>query len=228
MNQQTQVRNVKVKSRAERLLAEEAQLTELPVRKKQFGNWFLQFDNLVRNLAVVGGLVLVMMAVRNSSLPQAQSVFGAIQDSAGIQWDESIGKLSFVNSILPEGIREVWNETPIQAVFAPVSGTVVHAWSREEPYLLLEGDTRDVRASENGEVMSIAHGMEEERIVRLRHTDGTESVYGNLESCSVTVGAQVSAGDIIGKLIVEKPLAFEVRMNGRSVDITHSLKPFDE
>jgi murein DD-endopeptidase MepM/ murein hydrolase activator NlpD len=113
-------------------------------------------------------------------------------------------------------------------VFAPVSGTVVHAWSREEPYLLLEGDTRDVRAFENGEVMSIAHGMEEERIVRLRHTDGTESVYGNLESCSVAVGAQVAAGDIIGKLIAEKPLAFEVRVNGRSVDITHSLKPFDE
>ena len=228
MNQQTQVKNVKVKSRAERLLREAAQITELPERKNRLGNWFLQLDNLVRNLAVVGGLVLVMLAVRNSSLPQAQSVFSAIQDSAGVQWDESVGKLSFVSSVLPEEIREVWNETQIQSVFAPVSGEVVHAWSREEPYLLLEGDTRDVRASENGEVMSIAHGVEEERIVRLRHTDGTESIYGNLESCSVTVGAQVSAGDIIGRLIAEQPLAFEVRVNGRSVDVTHSLKPFAE
>ena len=228
MNQQTQVKNVKIKSRAERLLCETAQITELSERKNRFGNWFLQFDNLVRNLAVVGGLVLVMLAVRNSSLPQAQSVFSAIQDSAGIQWDESVGKLSFVNSILPEEIRQVWNETPVQAVFVPVSGEVVHAWSREEPYLLLAGDTRDVRASENGEVMSVAHGMEEERIVRLRHTDGTESIYGNLESCFVEVGAQVSAGDIIGKLIAEKPLAFEVRVNGRSVDVTDSLIPFAE
>ena len=73
MNQQTQVKNVKVKSRAERLLCETAQLTELPERKNGFGNLFLQFDNLARNLAVVGGLVLVMLAVRNSSLRTAGS-----------------------------------------------------------------------------------------------------------------------------------------------------------
>lgn len=228
MNQQTQVKSVKVKSRAERLLFDTVQVIELPERKKGFGRWFLQFDSLVRNLAVVGGLVLVMIAIRNSSLPQAQSVFSAIQDSAGIQWDESVGKLSFVSSILPEEIREVWNETPVQSVFAPVSGNVVHAWSPEEPYLLLDGVTRDVRASESGEIMSIAHGMNEERIIRLRHTDGTESIYGNLEQCSVDAGTQVSAGDIIGRLIDQKPLAFEVRVNGRSVDITHSLKPFAE
>ena len=228
MNQQTQVKNVKIKSRAERLLHENAQLTKLPERKNSFGNFFLQFDSLVRNLAVVGGLVLVMLAVRNSGVPQAQSVFSAIQDSAGIQWDESVGKLSFVSSILPEEIRDVWKETPIQSVFAPVSGDIVHAWSQEEPYLLIDGNSDDVRAADNGEVMSIAHGMDEERILRLRHADGSESLYGNLERCCVDVGTQVSAGDIIGTLVDQKPLAFEVRVNGRSVDVTYSLEPFEE
>lgn len=228
MNHQTQVRELKVKHKAERLLCETPQVTELPESKSTFGSYFLQLDHLVRNLAVVGGLVLVMVAVRNSSMPQAQSVFNAIQDSAGIQWDESVGKLSFVNSILPEEIREVWNETTVQTVFAPVYGDVVQAWSREEPYLLLQATVKDVRASANGEVMSVAHGIDEERILRLRHADGTESIYGNLEQCYVDVGSQVSAGDVIGRLFNQKPLAFEVRVNGRSIDVTNSLKPFTE
>jgi len=228
LNQQTQVKSVKVKSRAERLLNETAQVTELPERKNSFGTYFLQLDQLVRNLAVVGGLVLVLIAVRNSTLPEAQSVFGMIQDTAGMQWDESVGKLTFVNSILPEEIREVWNETPVTPVFAPVNGEIVHAWSQNEPYLLLEAALSDVRASADGEVMSVAHGMDEERILRLRHQDGTESIYGNLENCYVDVGASVSAGDIIGSLLNEKPLAFEVRVDGRSVDISRNLMPFAE
>jgi len=207
---------------------EGSQVEELPECKHRPGNYFLQFDQLVRNLAVVGGLVLVLVAVRNSGAPQAQSVFSALQSSAGMQWDESVGKLSFVNSILPEEIREVWNETAVQAVFAPVSGEIVHAWSHEEPYLLLDGETRDVRASESGEVMSIAHGMEEERIIRIRHENGMESIYGNLEQCYVEVGAMVSAGDIIGSLGKQQPLAFEIRVDGRSTDITDSLIAFDE
>ena len=228
MNQQTQVKCVKVKSRAERLLNEAVQVTELPERKNSFGTYFLQLDRLVRNLAVVGGLVLVLIAVRNSTLPQAQSVFGMLQDSAGMQWDESVGKLTFVNSILPKGIREVWNESPALNVFAPVNGEIVHAWSQSEPYLLLEGTISDVRASADGEVMSVAHGMDEELILRLRHQDGTESIYGNLKNCWVEIGASVSAGDIIGTLLDEKPLAFEVRVDGRSVDVSRNLMPLAE
>ena len=224
MNQQTQVKNMKVKTKATRLLNEPAQLTELPKRTTGWGTRFLQLDQLVRNLAVVGGLVLVVVAVRNSSIPEAQSVFGAIQQSAGMQWDESIGKLSFVNSLLPEEIREVWNENTSISVLAPVNGDVVHAWSQSEPYLLIDGDTRDIRASAPGEIMSVAHGMEEERILRLRHDDGTETIYGNLQSCCVEVGDRVYAGEIIGTLLEDQPLAFEVRVNGRSVDPTRGLK----
>ena len=228
MNQQTQVKSVRVKSRAERLVQQPAQVIELPEKKKSLGTWFLQLDRLVRNLAVVGGLVLVIAAVRNSSIPEAQSVFSAIQEGTGMQWDESVGKLSFVNSLLPEDIQAVWSESNVLSVFSPVKGSIIHAWSQQEPYLLIAGDVRDVRASANGEVMSIAHGMEEERIVRIRHDDDTETVYGNLESCNVDVGDRVSAGDILGQLRREQPLAFEVRVDGRSVDPTGQLKPLTE
>ena len=228
MNQQTQVNQIKLRTRAERLKGETSKYIELPEQKNSFGHFFLRLDALVRNLAVVGGLVLVMIAVRNSRFAETQSVFSTIQESANMHWDESIGKLTFVNSLLPEEIREVWNETPAISVFAPVNGEVVHGWMKSEPYLLLKAETQDVRAAAEGEVMSVAHGMQEERILRLRHADGLETVYGNLMECFVEVGATVYAGDIIGKLWNDHPLAFEVRLDGRSVDPSSNMKPLLE
>jgi len=189
---------------------------------------FLQLDHLVRNMAVVGALVLVLIAVRNSSMPEAQSVFGVLQQTAGMQWDESVGKLSFVNSLLPEAVQEVWNETQAPALYMPASGDVIHAWSRSEPYLLIRGEEQEVLAAEAGEVMNIAHGLGEERILRIRHNDHTETFYGNLSSCLVEVGDHVEPGTVIGSLLKDMPLAFEVRVDGRSVEPAMSALPFAE
>lgn len=228
LNQQTQIKRIRVKSRAERLLDKTAELVELPERERTFGMRFLQLDRLVRNFAVVGGLVLVITAVRSSDVPEAQSVFGVLQESAGIQWDESVGKLSFVNSFLPEEIQTVWNETPSISVFAPLNGEIVHAWSQTEPYLLIQSALSDVRASADGEVMSIAHGIGEERILRVRHDDNTETIYGNLQNCYAEIGQYIKSGDIIGTVLPGYPLAFEVRMDGRSINPADGLKTFEE
>lgn len=228
LERQTCVKQVKVKQRAGRLLAEPVCVQKVETRKRSFGYYFLQFDKLARNLAVVGGLALVLIAVRNSEQPEAQSVFGVLQESVGMQWNENIGKLTFVNSILPAEIREVWQETPGISLFSPVQGEIVHAWSQEEPYLLLNSVDGDIRAAAGGEVMAVAHGVNEEKILRIRHWDGTESVYGNLKQSYVDVGAEIHAGEIIGEVLELQPLAFEMRMNGKSVDVTHGLKPFAE
>ena len=220
MSNQTQVKNMRVKSRAARLMEtsmEQNAVEELPQRKR-FGETFLKLDRFVRDLAVVGCLFLVVMAVRNVSTEESQSVFSAIQASAGMKWEESIGKLSFVDSILPDGIREVWNENKDAAVWAPVQGSVVHAWSDAEPYWMLQSSVRDVRAAADGEVMTIAHGLNEERIVRIRHDDHTETLYGNLRDCYVEQGDRVHAGDVFAALLEGEALAFELRVNGRSVN----------
>ncbi len=218
---------MQVKSKTSRLLKQPAELVELPVRKADWGIRFLQLDSLVRNFVVVGGLVLVLVAVKNSTVPETKSVFSAIQESTGMKWDESVGKLSFVNSFLPEEIQEVWNETNNLTVYAPSDGNVIHLWSRQEPYMLIEGNERDVYAAADGEVMSIAHGLNEEQIVRIRHED-CETVYGNVEECLVEVGDQVLRGDTIGTLIANQPLAFELRYKGRSVDPALHIKSLEE
>lgn len=218
LERQTQVHNVKVKSRAARLQAETAARVEEWPRRPTWAERLLQMDRLVRNLVVVGCLFAVVAAVKNAGMPQAQSVFGAIQESAGMHWDESVGKLTFVNALLPQSIQAVWNEKEAVSVLAPVDGNIVHAWSASEPYMMIASGENHVHACASGEVMSIAHGLNEERMIRVRHTDGTEALYGNLESCFVQEGDSVQAGQEIGKLLLDSPLAFEWREEGRSVD----------
>lgn len=188
----------------------------------------LRADKLLRNLAVTGAMLLTVVAVKNLGTPESQSVFAALQASAGMEWDESIGKLSFVNGLLPESIQAVWSEEADITVLAPVQGETVHVWSEKEPYVLINGNTADVRAAENGEVMSIAHGLEEERILRVRHDNGTEALYGNLAECYAQEGDRVYAGDVIAKVLEGKALAFELRVDGRSVDPTGKMLPLEE
>ncbi|NLV58032.1 MAG: M23 family metallopeptidase [Clostridiales bacterium] len=250
--QQTRVRSLRVKSG---IYAKEARLEEefIPVPKPQAEErdasrhftpsatatltdcsvkpgairW-IRLDNLLRNVAVVGAIVLVVIAVRNTEGTPTQSVFAALQSSMNMEWDESLGKLSFVSNLLPGSVQGVWNEAENIQVLAPSNGELVHAWSPEEPYIELQGIVRDVRAAANGEIMSIAHGLDEEVIVRIRHDDSTETLYGNLAACHMDVGDYVFAGDIIGTVLDGSPLAFELRKDGRSIDPKGKLHSLDD
>jgi len=145
-----------------------------------------------------------------------------------MKWDENVGRLSFVSDLLPAEIRAVWSEVPAVQVMAPITGETLHAWSEQEPYLELQGAVSDVRAAAAGEVMSIAHGLEEERIVRIRHADDSETLYGNLETCFVEVGDWVETGEIFAALIPGEPLAFELRVDGRSIDPQNQMVALTE
>ena len=217
MEKRTEVKSIKVRRREERF-HQVAQPTVVETYEPPKDRGMFHADRLLRDLAVVGGLMLTLVAVRSANVPQVQSVFSALQQSAGMEWDESIGKLSFVDNMFPQEIRTVWSERAEVSVYAPVEGRTVHAWSEQEPYVEYLSTVTDVRAAADGEVMSIAHGLGEERILRLRHDDGSESLYGNLGECLAEVGDLVYAGDVIASVLPGEALAFELRVDGRSVD----------
>jgi len=175
-------------------------------------------ERLTRNVAVAAALLLCAVAVRNAALPQAKDVFTAITDSVTMDLDESLGKLTFVSNLLPESALVFWNSNETVTVSAPVQGDIVHAYNEDEPYIALLGLSSDVRVAADGEVMNVAHGDGEERVVRIRHEDGLETLYGNLMECFVSEGDQVYESDIIGETAQKQPVFFEVRRNGRSVD----------
>ena len=159
--------------------------------------------------------------------PNAQAVFQAIQEQINLDLDETLGKLTFVSNILPEASLVFWNADSSVPVTAPVQGDIRHVWSAEEPYISMAGATCDVRCGASGEVMAVAHGENEELMVRIRHEDGLETLYSNLETCLVSTGDIVQAGDLIGQVSEAQEVFFELRQDGRSIDPTYLMKALE-
>ena len=226
MEEQTRVNQIQVRQQRrwiqpplpqENALQTSAALTELPPRSKGIKNW-MQPEQLSKNLALVGCVALVVLALGQTGSERSVSVFSTLRDEMAATWDQDIGKLSFVSDLLPAEIQAVWNPMANISVQSPVNGQVIHTWSVQEPYLEMSATMTDVHSASDGEVMSIAHGLEEERIIRIRHADGSEALYGNLDAAYVEPGSIVKSGDVIASLLPGKPLAFELRVDGRSVD----------
>ena len=181
-------------------------------------------ERLTRNVAIAAAVLLCAVAIRNGALPQAQDVFSAVQQSVNMNLDETLGKLTFVSNLLPESALVFLNSNETIQVTAPVHGEIVHAWREAEPYVALLGVSSDVRAASGGQIMNVAHGDAEERIVRIRHDNGLETMYYNLEESYVAEGDKVFEGDIIGHTADKQPVYFELRRNGRSIDPTSLMK----
>lgn len=201
-----------------------ASLSQLPPRKRGFSAFFSP-ESLTRNLALIGCLSLVLLALQRNGEQGSVSVFSALESEMNTSWEADVGKLSFVSELLPPELREVWNPTPAVSVFAPAVGETIHVWSHAEPYVEILPQDMQIRSADKGEVMSLAHGPGEERILRIRHEDGVETLYGNLKDCFVEAGSMVESGQVIATLIPGAPLAFELRINGRSVDPSAHLLP---
>lgn len=182
-------------------------------------------ERLARNMALAGMLVLIVTAVRNDRLPTGQTVLSAVQNLIDTGWDDSLGKISFVSNLLPETVA-VFFETPLNETWtAPCAGEAVHAWSQEEPYLSYPA-TADgkVYAMADGQVMSVAHGPEEEMILRVRQENGLEVMYYNLSALNVREGDTVKKDDCIATALPQG-VAVEIRRAGRAIDPTVYIEP---
>ena len=176
-------------------------------------------EKLFRNMTLAAALLIGITAVQLADeTPDAQAVFDAIHEQITWDMEDQLGKLTFVSNMLPEASMVFWNGADALEVMAPVQGEVMHRWSSKEPYVLLNGRSKSIFCGADGEVMSVAHSEDEERIVRIRHAKGVETLYGNLTSCFVAVGDPVRRGDIIGQTSEGSSVYFEIRQDGRSVD----------
>ena len=185
-------------------------------------------EKLARNCAFAGMLTLMVVGVRNAQLPSGRTVLTAVQEMIDANWDSGLGKISFVSNLLPESMAVFFESDLSAELTAPCFGPVVHAWSETEPYLGYGADNGKVYAVSAGQVMSVAHGLEEERIVRLRHEDGLESLYYNLASVNVREGDEVNAQTCLGTTLAGRQALVEVRRAGRAIDPTELLSLREE
>ena len=176
-------------------------------------------EQLLRNMAVAGALLICAVTLRSGALPSlspaADAVLTAATDDSLL--NDSLGRLSFVSSLFPEATL-VFGAMD-DALALPVSGgMVVHAWSEAEPWMSWQTGSRTVTAAAEGEVVGVYHGNGDERLVQVLGADGIACLYGNLAGVSVSTGDAVSAGDPIGTLMTGADAVFEVRRDGVSID----------
>lgn len=204
------------------------QPAEKQEKKSEGGGGRRFWDHLARNLALAGMLILTVAAVRGAGWPTGHEILTAAQYLSEPAWDETLGKISFVSSLFPESVS-VFFESPIDAsLTAPCFGTVSHAYSESEPYVgYLSPDGR-VYAAASGQVMSLAHGENEEWVLRLRHDDGLETLYYGLQSVQVREGDQVTEQTCLGAGLSSEDIYIEVRRSGRPIDPTALIRPRGE
>ena len=189
----------------------------IPTKKKR------PSQRLFANIVTAAAILLCVTVVNASNHEKVQSVFQTIQSSVNLNLDEALGKLSFVSNLLPESALVFWNDSASTTITAPVEGDIIHVFTSAEPYISMKSAVSQVRCVQDGEVMSIAHGNDDETIVRIRHNDNLESIYGNLKTVWVSEGEGVFQEDLIGEVLEGKELVFELRRDGRSIDPTYSM-----
>lgn len=179
------------------------------------------FSKLTRNLALSALMLIGIVSVRNAQLPSGETLLTAAQNLIiDDSWDETLGRINFVGNFLPKTMA-VFLETGEQyQLAAPCSGLLAHAWSEGEPYLGYDTQADTVWAMADGQVMGLAHGLEEEIILRIRQQDGLETFYYNLGSTSLQEGDSVSCGQAVGTILTGKEAMIEVRKEGIPVDPT--------
>jgi len=180
-------------------------------------------ERLLRDCALCVAVVLCVLAVGNIRQPWAQSVSSTVRDAVTMDLDESLGRLQFVRNLLPESALVFWNvEDDRGSYLPPATGRVVHAWMQGEPWIEYECEAQSVIAAAAGEVMAITQGEGAAYMVRVRHEDGAETLYGDLVTCIVREGDALEAGQILGA--VQDRFFFEARRDGRSFNPTDRLR----
>lgn len=181
-------------------------------------------DRLLRNSAYACALLLGVLALGNVNQPWAKKASDTVERALTmrIDLDESIGALEFVRNIMPESALVFMNLSGQNALEKPVDGTLSHAWSNLQPWMLFNcpSDT-EVRAAAPGTVTAISPLSEGKYGVLVDHGEGVESLYAQLTDVDVAVGDGVSRGQALGR--GGDGVYFEYRKNGESVDPTAEM-----
>lgn len=175
-------------------------------------------EKLMRNIAVATLVLAGVIGVREATLTNGTSVVKTLQNAIESEWDESLGRLTYVSSTLSESIQVFGSSAASYALQSPTRAQTVQAWSPTEPYHIYE-NAGDIYAVSSGEVMSVSCTDNSQYIVRILHNNGLDCMYYGLDSCEISEGDTVSASTLLGTSTGGE-FAFQARRNQEMIDCT--------
>jgi len=216
---------------------EEAKKAERPVRaSRSFGRMgahrvreererLSMGERLVRNTALACALLLTVMALKNVDQPWSRQATEGIRRAMTmrVDWDETLGKLSFVRALVPETALVFFSMGETKDLSAPAIGEIYHAYSADQPWLEYRCAAGEkVCAAAGGVVSAAGKGAGNDWTVLIENEEGVQTVYGYLSEICVERGETVAAGQQIGTAAAQEGsrVYFELRENGAPVDPT--------
>jgi hypothetical protein len=189
------------------------------LRRVRLGTKLSFGEKLLRNTAIACALLLSILAVRNIDQPWSNAAVDGIEAALTmrIDLDQSLGKLSFVRSIMPESSFVFFNISGSKPA-APVIGEVQHAYTEAQPWTMyLCESSAEVRAALAGTVEAVVQLESGDWAVLVEHGGGVETMYAYLSEPDVATGQAVNRGGRIGAINGDR-LYYEMRRDGASVD----------
>lgn len=173
---------------------------------------------LNRNTAFLMLLMVCLASIHNQQLPNGKTVLTAVQQTLDSPWQEDLGKITFVDNLIPESLSVFFTQPADHSFSLPCSGSMVHAWQAEAPYVSFLPHTPAALCMADGEVMNVSHTSEGTLSLRIRHDNGTESVYYHLAEVFCREGDAVKEGDTVASIQEGENLLVDVRRDGLSID----------
>lgn len=186
-------------------------------------------EKLIRNTAVSCALLLSVLALKNVDQPWSRKATEGVRQVVNmrIDWDDTLGKLSFVRALVPDTALVFLNLGSGMDMNRPVNGQVVHEFTAQQPWLEFRCPAREaVCAALSGTVEAVGQGAGNDWIIMIRGEEDTEAVYGYLSEAYVQVGQKVEAGELIGMTADEENsrFYFELQENGSPSDPSGRMK----
>lgn len=158
-------------------------------------------ERLLRNTSVACALLLAVLALKNIDTPVTNRITSALNQAIhmDLDLDETLGRLSFVENLMPESALVFFHTDTSARDDTPVSGSVAHEWSVAQPWLEYAADDgAPVYSLRDGTVAAASQSAEGDWTILIHHAGDAQTVYAYLADCNVSLGESVSERQVIG------------------------------
>lgn len=181
-------------------------------------------ERLLRNSLLACAVLLGVLALGNLEQPWAVKASRSIEQALTmkVDLDQSLGRLSFVQKLMPESALVFFNLSGDHELLSPVQGECTHAYQSAQPWLMFAAESgANVCAAADGTIAAVSPLSDGSYGVLIDHGEGLESVTANLSAVSLQAGDAVLKGGILGT--AGGSVYFELRQGGESVDPTERM-----
>lgn len=181
-------------------------------------------DRLLRNSFLACAVLLGILALGNVQQPWATKASDGIRQALTmkVDLDESLGRLSFVQKLMPESALVFFNLNGESEFALPVQGELSHGYDAMQGWLMFAcADGSSVCAPADGMISAVSPLSDGSFGVLIDHGGGLESVIAGMKEVRLQAGDEVPRGGEIGSSTQE--LFYELRENGAAIDPSERL-----